>query len=90
MNTIMGIQTKKQEDGSWEYPPLQTGMEEAGFEEMGSYFLQIQNTVTQYITTRLILELYKEMEQRPEAWVTKRQWEQEVLYLAGERVEAAT
>ena len=32
---ITGIQPKRQVDGSWEYQPLDTVMEEEGFEEMG-------------------------------------------------------
>ena len=36
-------------------------MEEAGFEDMGDYVLKRQNTVAQNITTRPILDLWKEM-----------------------------
>ena len=30
----MWRQKNKREDGGWEYPPLETSMEEAGFEQM--------------------------------------------------------
>ena len=33
-------QPKKREDGGWDYPPTETAMEEAGFEEMGSYVMK--------------------------------------------------
>ena len=44
-------------------------MEEAGFEEMGAYFLKRQNTVAQYIATRPILDLCEETVRRTGAWV---------------------
>ena len=39
--------TKQQVDGSWEYPPMEIDMEEAGFEDMGAYALKRKNTVAQ-------------------------------------------
>ena len=44
-------------DGSWEYPPLDTAMEEVGFDEMGEYVLKRKNQVVQYIVTWMIIEL---------------------------------
>ena len=44
-------------------------MEEAGFEEMGAYFLKRQNTVAQYIKMRPILDLCEETVQRSGVWV---------------------
>ena len=35
-------------------------MKEAGFKEMGEYFLKRHNTATQYILTRPILDLCEE------------------------------
>ena len=54
---IAGRQTKLREDGGWEYPPLETAMEEAVFEDMGDYVPKRQNKVAQYIATRPILDL---------------------------------
>ena len=34
---------------SWEYPPLETAIQEAGFEEVEAYMLRRRNEVTQYI-----------------------------------------
>ena len=52
---ITGKQSKRRVYGSWEYPPLETAMEEACFEEMGAYVLKSQNMVAQYIATQTIL-----------------------------------
>ena len=64
------------EDGGWEYPPLVAEMKEAGFEERGSYILKKQNTVVQYIATRPILDLCKNMVRKPGAWIASIWWEQ--------------
>ena len=85
---IIGRQPKKQEDGEWEYPPLETAMEEAGFEDMGDYVLKRQNTVAKYITTRPIMDLYKKTVRRPGVWVARRWREKEGLELAGEKAAA--
>ena len=68
----IGRHTKKQQEGVWEYPPPETAMEEAGFEETGAYVLKRQNTDAQYIATRPILDLYKMTVQRPRDWVARR------------------
>ena len=54
---ITKMQPKRREDGGWEYPPLDTAMEEAGFNYMGAYVLKMQNMVMQYITMRPIIDL---------------------------------
>ena len=43
--------------GSWEYPPLDTAMQESGFEELEAYVLRSHNKVVQYIVKRTILYL---------------------------------
>ena len=43
--------------GRWEYPPLVTAMEEAGFEDIRVYITRRKNTASQYIATRPIMEL---------------------------------
>ena len=42
---ITGAQMRRWDEGGWNYPPLATAMEEAGFEEIGTYILKMQNTV---------------------------------------------
>ena len=64
-------------------------MQEAGFEDMGEYVLKRHNAVAQYIATRLILDLCKETVLMPRAWLAKRWWDQEGLYLVVSREEAA-
>ena len=44
---------------SWGYPPLETVMQEVGFEEVEEYVLSRHNTIAQYIATLPIMELYK-------------------------------
>ena len=56
---ITGRQPKQQADGSWEYPPMEIDMQEAGFEDMGEYFPKRQNAVAQYIVMRTIIDLCK-------------------------------
>ena len=76
-------QPTRQVYGSWEYLPLETVTEKAGFEEMEEYVLKRKNTVAQYIVTRPILDLCEEVVCMPGAWVAKRWWEQEVMGLVG-------
>ena len=52
--------------------------------------LNMQNTVTQYIAMRLIMDLFNRTVRRPGAWVAQRWCEQEGIYLAGARERAAT
>ena len=44
-------QKRRQEGGSWYYPPLAVSMAEAGFENIGTYVKRRQNMVVQYIVT---------------------------------------
>ena len=72
-------------EGGWDYPPLESSMEEEGFEEIGVYIQKRQNTVAQYIVMRPIMDLYEKYLQRPGSWVSWGWWEQEGLGLGGER-----
>ena len=60
-------------------------MQEAGLEEVEAYILRRQNKIVQYITTRPIMDLCKEVVRRLGMWVTKRWREQEGLDLGGAR-----
>ena len=48
---------EQREDVVWEYPLLETAMEEAGFEEMGSYVLNRQNMVAHYIAMQMLVSV---------------------------------
>ena len=50
---------------------------------MEGYILRSQNTATQYIAMRPILDLCEEAVHRPRVWVVKRLLEQEGLDLEG-------
>ena len=62
---------------------LAVAMSSAGLKEVETYVLRHQNTITQYIKTRPILELYMEAERRLGSWVAQRWLEQGGLYLEG-------
>ena len=51
-------------------------MKEAGLNEVHTSINRRQNTVAQYIATRLLLELYEGAKQREGARVTLRWWDQ--------------
>ena len=81
---------RRRGDGSWEYPSLEEAMVEAGFEGIGEYVTRRQNTVTQYIAKRPIMDLCERSAWRPGAWVYQRWWEQEHLDLEGGKNRAAS
>ena len=54
---------------------------EAGLHEVEIYVSRYQNTVSQYIMTRAIMDLHLLEERRPGTSMSKRWWEREVLYL---------
>ena len=80
---LVGIQPQRDTEGRWEYPPLETTMAASCLEEAKTYVLRRQRTITQYIATHPILELYMEAERRLGSWVAQRWWEQGGLYLEG-------
>ena len=83
------MQPKQREYGVWEYQLVETEMEEAGFEDMGAYFLKRKNMAAQYIAARPILDLCENMAWRLGAWVDRRWLNQEGLEIAGARTETA-
>ena len=50
-------QSKRREEGVWEYPPMASAMKETGFEEIGAYILKRKFKVVYYIMVRLIMDL---------------------------------
>ena len=64
-------------------------MVEAGFEGIRKYVTGRQNTVAQYIATQPILDLCDRSAQRPGAWVYRRWWKHDGLYLEGAKKRAA-
>ena len=86
---LTGRLPRQRLDGRWEYTLEEVAREDAGFELMETYIQQMQNTVTDYIATRPILDLCKAAERKRGTWVGIRWWEQEGLELAGERETTA-
>ena len=54
---LKGKQPRQGRDSVWVYPLLEDAMEEAGLQEVKTYFSRLQNTFTQFISTMLIMEL---------------------------------
>ena len=62
-------------DGKWYYPSLVGAMKEAGFKEIRKSITNRQNTVAQYIATRLLLDLCEGSKQREGSGVSMRWWD---------------
>ena len=73
---IMGRQPRRGRGIVWVYPPLEDEMMEAGLLEVETYVSLLQNTVTQFIATRPIMDLCLAEERRPGPRVAKRWWYQ--------------
>ena len=78
---MANMNPKRYVTGRWIYPPLQASMKELGLEEVDAYVLCLQNTVTQYITTWLILEICIVVDQQPGPRVLMIWWYQAGIYL---------
>ena len=85
---LTGWMPQRNFDGTWTYLPLGEEMAEVGVQEVETYATHRQNTVTQFIVTRPIMDLCLAAARRPGAQVSKRWWEQEGRDLEGIR-EAA-
>ena len=72
---LTGRQPRRGGSRRWAYPTLKEAMREAGFEGISQSTTRRQNTVTQYIATRPILDLYERSTQRLGARVSRRWWE---------------
>ena len=72
----------------WVYPPLAEAMSKAGLQEIETYFTHHQNTVSQYIATRPIMDMCLAADRSPGTRVSKQWWEQEGLDLEGMNTEA--
>ena len=73
--------------GRWLYPPLSEGMDEAGLRDVEAYIYRLQNTVSQFIATRPIIDLCLATERHPWSRVVNRWWDQEGLDSEGMKIE---
>ena len=62
---LTGRQPQKGRDGGWVYPPMEDVMAEAGLQELETYVSHHQNTVSQYISNRPIMDLFLATKRRP-------------------------
>ena len=86
---MTGIGPKRQLDGTGVYPPIGSEMETVGLDEIGVYISRRQNTVSQYIVTRPIMDLCLAAERSLGMWLWRRWWEQFALYILGIRISHA-
>ena len=73
----MGKLLRSTKDGKCKYTLVVESREAVGFLTMEEYVRRIQNTVTQYIATRSLLDLCEGSERAPGARVGMQWWEQE-------------
>ena len=73
---ITGRQPRQGWDSKWLYPSLEGAMKEAGFKDIRTSINNRQNTVAQYIETRLLLDLYECTNQIGGERVAMRWWDQ--------------
>ena len=73
---MTGQLPRRGREGRWIYLPLEEAMEESGLQEVETYVSRFQNTVSQFIDTRPIMDLCLAAERRLGSRVNKRLWEQ--------------
>ena len=73
---MLGMHLMRDTAGRWVYPPLNVAMMAVGLEEVKTYVLRRQNTITHYIVTRLILDICLVADKWPGAQVKRRWWYQ--------------
>ena len=73
---LTGRQTRRRGDESWDYPPLEETMGEAGFEGIRKSVTRRQNMFAKYISTQTILDLCERSTWRTRARVSCRWLEQ--------------
>ena len=86
---ITGRQPRQRKHGSWVYPTLAGARKEEGMVGIRKSITRSQNTVSQYIATRTIIDLCERATRRPGARVSRRWWEQAGIDLEGARQQAA-
>ena len=85
---LTGRQPQRGWDELWVYPPMEDEIEEARFHDMDTYVSLHQNTATQFISTRTIMDLFLAVERRPMSRVTKWWQYQDGLDVYGMRTVA--
>ena len=69
---ILGNNTWRQMEGTWDYPPLVGVIRVTGIEEIKMYISRQKNTMAQYIATHSILDICLDTERRPVLWTLMR------------------
>ena len=88
---MAGMGLIRQRDGTWVYPLIGVALAMVGLEHIEVYINRHQNMVTQYISTRPIMDLCISVERNPVMRLSRQWWEKTALYILGIRVwHAAT
>ena len=85
---LTGRLARRKPDGKWTYTLVTTARGESGLLTMEDNTRRLQNTVTQYIATRSLLDLCEVSEWAPGALVGMRWWEQAGINMEGARESA--
>ena len=75
VHCLAGMNPRKYIMGMWVYLPLEAAMEATGLEEVDAYVLLRNNTISQYIDTRQILDMCMAEDERPGAQVKLKWWD---------------
>ena len=87
---LTGRQPRRGRYGKWFNPSLAGDLKEAGVVRVRTSILRRQNTLVQFIATRLILGLCEVAERRRGTRVPRRRWEQTVVDWKSAREKAAS
>ena len=68
-----------QRDGTWVYPCIGAALSMNGLDDIGVYIARHQNTVSQYIATCPIMDLYLVENRNPGMRLSRRWWEQPAM-----------
>ena len=82
---MAGIVPKRQRDGIWVYAPIGAALEMVGLEDIGAYIARCHNTVAQYISTNIIMDLCLVVERKMGLRLYMQWWEHPTLYILGIR-----
>ena len=85
---LTGKHPRRNTDGSWDYPPLEEALGEAGIEGIRKSVTRRQNRFAQNILTRPILDLCESATRLPGERLSWRWWEQAGVDLEGAKKQA--
>ena len=76
---MAGMIPKRQQDGTWVYPPIRAALEMLGLQDIRVYTVCHQKTAAQYIVTHPIIDFCLAVERKPGMRLSRRWWENPAL-----------